>query len=310
MISVEDVCLRFDREVINGVTFQLKEGQILGIAGKSGAGKTSLLKIMAGLLDADSGVVLFDGKQVKGPSGKLVPGHPDIQLVDQQFHLDAFHTVEENIREMVLYLPVKQRDRLVDELIDLMELEDFRTKQSRFLSGGEQQRLALARALACEPKVILMDEPFAHIDARLRTKLINYFLELKNLRKMSLVLVSHDGAEMLGFADQIIHMKNGKIVRKSNPESFYYRFASIEEARLFGAVNSVVIDGKRTYFRPDEYSLEHIEGKQFVPVKFSHSLFTGPVYQNCFSTERKEKVVLYSFNKLQHVSGFTIVKKF
>ena len=80
MISVEDVCLRFDREVINGVTFQLKEGQILGIAGKSGAGKTSLLKIMAGLLDADSGVVLFDGKQVKGPSGKLVPGHPDIQF--------------------------------------------------------------------------------------------------------------------------------------------------------------------------------------------------------------------------------------
>ena len=211
---------------------------------------------------------------------------------------------------MVLYLPIKQRDQLVDELIELMELEDFRTKQSRYLSGGEQQRLALARALACEPKVILMDEPFAHIDARLRTKLINYFIELKNLRKMSLILVSHDGAEMLGFADQIIHMKNGKIARKSNPENFYYRFASVEEARLFGAVNSVVIEGKRVYFRPDEYSLEHIEGKQFVPVEFSHSLFTGPVYQNYFSTERKEKVVLYSFNKLQHVSGFTIVKKF
>ena len=310
MIRVEDVCLRFDRDVINGVSFQLNEGQILGIAGKSGAGKTSLLKIMAGLLDADSGIVLFEGKQVKGPSSKLVPGHPDIQLVDQQFHLDAFHTVEENIREMVLYLPIKQRDKLVDELIELMELEDFRTKQSRYLSGGEQQRLALARALACEPKVILMDEPFAHIDARLRTKLINYFIELKNLRKMSLVLVSHDGAEMLGFADQIIHMKNGKIVRKSNPESFYYRFASVEEARLFGAVNSVVIDGKRVYFRPDEYALERIEGKQFVPAEFSHSLFTGPVYQNYFSTERKEKVVLYSFNKLQYVNGFTIVKKF
>ncbi len=310
MISVEDVHLRFDKDVINGVSFQLKEGQILGIAGKSGAGKTSLLKIIAGLLDADSGVVMFEGTRVKGPSVKLVPGHPEIQLVDQQFHLDAFHTVEENIREMALYLPVKQRDKLVDELIDLMELEDFRTKQSRYLSGGEQQRLALARALACEPRVILMDEPFAHIDARLRTKLINYFLELKDLRRMSLVLVSHDGAEMLGFADQIIHMKNGKIARKSNPESFYYRFVSVEEARLFGAVNSVMIDGKRAYFRPDEYSLERIEGKQFISAKYSHSLFTGPVYQNYFSTERKEKVVLYSFNKLQHVNGFTIVKKF
>ncbi len=310
MLRVEDIHLSFDKEVINGVSFTLKAGQVLGVAGKSGAGKPSLLKIMSGLLDADAGKVFFEGKEVKGPSGKLVPGHPDIQLVDQQFHLDAFHTVEENIREMVLYLPLKQRDKWVNELIELMELEDFRTKQSRYLSGGEQQRLALARALACEPKIILMDEPFAHIDARLRTKLINYFLELKALRKMSLVLVSHDGAEMLGFADQIIHMKNGKIARKSAPESFYYRYASIEEARLFGAVNSVMIDGKRLYFRPDEYALDVVEGKQWIPAKFSHSLFTGPVYQNYFTTERKEKVVLYSFNKLQHVNGFTIVKKF
>jgi iron(III) transport system ATP-binding protein len=310
MLRVEDIHLSFDKEVINGVSFVLNEGQVLGIAGKSGAGKTSLLKIMAGLLDADSGEVLFDGKQVKGPSGKLVPGHPDIQLVDQQFHLDAFHTVEENIREVVLYLPIKQRDKLVNELIELMELEDFRTKQSRYLSGGEQQRLALARALACEPRIILMDEPFAHLDSRLRTKLINYFLELKNLRKVSLVLVSHDGSEMLGFADQIIHMKNGKIARKSNPESFYYRFASIEEARLFGAVNSVMLEGKRLYFRPDEYTFEDIPNAPRIQVTYSHSLFTGPVYQNYFTTERKEKVVLYSFNKLQHVNGFTIVKKF
>jgi ABC-type multidrug transport system ATPase subunit len=310
MLRVEDIHLSYEKEVINGVSFVLNEGQVLGIAGKSGAGKTSLLKIMAGLLDADAGLVLFDGKPVKGPAGKLVPGHPDIQLVDQQFHLDAFHTVEENIRETVLYLPLKQRDKLVNELIELMELEDFRTKQSRYLSGGEQQRLALARALACEPRIILMDEPFAHLDSRLRTKLINYFLELKNLRKMSLVLVSHDGAEMLGFADQIIHMKNGKIARKSNPESFYYRFASVEEARLFGAVNSVIVDGKRLYFRPDEYTLEDFSHAPRIQVTYSHSLFTGPVYQNYFTTERKEKVVLYSFNKLQHVNGFTIVKKF
>ena len=310
MLRVEDIHLSYDKEVINGVSFVLNEGQVLGIAGKSGAGKTSLLKIMAGLLDADAGVVIFDGKQVKGPAGKLVPGHPDIQLVDQQFHLDAFHTVEENIRETVLYLPLQQRDKLVNEMIELMELEDFRKKQSRYLSGGEQQRLALARALACEPRIILMDEPFAHLDSRLRNKLINYFLELKNLRKMSFVLVSHDGAEMLGFADQIIHMKNGKIARKSNPESFYYRFASIEEARLFGAVNSVMVDGKRLYFRPDEYTLEDVSNAPRIQVTHSHSLFTGPVCQNYFMTERKEKVVLYSFNKLQYVSGFTIVKKF
>jgi len=99
MLKVQDLQLNFDRTILQNINFSVGEGEIIGIVGKSGAGKTSLLKIIAGLLDATSGHVFFEGKKVIGPSVKLVPGHPEIQLVNQDFHLDSYFTVEENIRE-------------------------------------------------------------------------------------------------------------------------------------------------------------------------------------------------------------------
>ncbi len=151
MLEAKHIALTFDRPILKGINFSLKAGQIIGIVGKSGAGKTSFLKIMSGLLDSTTGDVFFEGKKVLGPNVKLVPGHPDIQLVNQDFHLDTYHTVEENIREQILYLPKKERDQLVNELLELIELDEVRTQKARTLSGGEQQRLAIARALACEP---------------------------------------------------------------------------------------------------------------------------------------------------------------
>jgi iron(III) transport system ATP-binding protein len=183
----------------------------------------------------------------------LVPGHPEIQLVNQDFKLDTFHTVEENIRECILYLPTNMRDRFVDELIGLLELNDVRTQKAHTLSGGEQQRLSIARALAREPKVLLLDEPFSHLDGRLRLKLITYLIELKQVRGTTIILVSHDGADVLSLSDRIVLMKNGMIQRVGVPRKMYYGYRTLEEARLFGHVNSVMLNGKRTYFRPDEF---------------------------------------------------------
>ena len=307
MLKVQDLQLNFDRTILQNINFSVGEGEIIGIVGKSGAGKTSLLKIIAGLLDATNGHVLFEGKKVIGPSVKLVPGHPEIQLVNQDFHLDSYFTVEENIREQILYLPRKQRDAFVDELLELIELTPIKTQKVNTLSGGELQRLVIAKALACEPKIVLLDEPFVHLDGRLRSKMINYLLELRNVRKTSFILVSHDGSEMLSLADRIFCMKKGVFTRKGKPFDFYYKPKSGEEAKLFGAINSVNINGKRILFRPDEYSLE-IDENGF-EVEFSHSLFTGPIYENYFSTKKNEKIVLYSLNKMEHVRKISIYKK-
>ncbi len=309
MLEVNSVTLNFDRPVLSGINFLLKEGEIFGIVGKSGAGKTSLLKIMSGTLEPTAGTVELMGQKVRGPLIKLVPGHPEIQLVNQDFHLDTYHTVEENIREQILYLPIKERNQLIEELLDLVELTNFRNQKATTLSGGEQQRLALARALACEPRVLLLDEPFVHLDGRLRSKLISYLLELRKIRKTSFVLVSHDGAEMLGLADRIFCMKKGKFYRSGNPKDLYYKPKSIEEARLFGAVNSLIFNNKRVLFRPDEFIESSQEAANSIRVIFQRVLFTGPVYESYFLTEKKEKIVLFDFKSLENVEYIRVEKK-
>jgi ABC-type Fe3+/spermidine/putrescine transport system ATPase subunit len=311
MLEVKNIQLQFHRVILKEINLHLNEGEIIGIVGKSGAGKTSLLKIIGGLLDPTDGVVIFEGKKVHGPQTKLVPGHPEIQLVNQDFHLDTFHTVEENVREQILNLPKKERDELVEELLQLLELYEMRGQKAITLSGGEQQRLSIARALAREPKVVLLDEPFSHLDGRLRSKLSNYFLQLRKIRKMSFVLVSHDGSEVLSLADRIYSMKNGSITRKGKPLDFYYKPKSIDDAKLFGAINSINLNGKRVIFRPDEYHVIPMDevNENGVKVEFDHSLFTGPIYENYFITENKEKIVLYSFKVLEDVRQISVKKK-
>jgi ABC-type sulfate/molybdate transport systems ATPase subunit len=306
MLKVGNIQLAFERKVLSAISFDLKEGEIIGIVGKSGAGKTSLLKIIAGLLDPTAGDLTFEGERIIGPSVKLVPGHPEIQLVNQDFHLDTYHTVEENIREQILYLPLKQRNQLVEELLHLMSLTDMRTQKARTLSGGEQQRLAIARALACEPKIILLDEPFVHLDAKLRAKLIHYLLKLQAIRKTSFILVSHDGSEVLSLCSTIYFMKNGKFVRKACPKDFYYKPKSLDEAKLFGPINKLNVNGQRILFRPDEYEIENENG--MIELDFQFTLFTGIVYQNHFITKNREKILLYSLKPIEDVKKINIVK--
>jgi iron(III) transport system ATP-binding protein len=309
ILEAQNISLSFGRPILKAISLKLKEGEIISIVGRSGAGKTSLLKILAGLLTPDTGSVLFDGERIKGPNERLIPGHDEIYLVNQDFSLDDFHTVEENIRLQILHLKLKVRDRFTDELISLMGLEDVRKQQARSLSGGEQQRLAIARVLAKEPRVILLDEPFSHLDSDLRTRLTSYLLELRRVRGTSFVLVSHDGAEVLGLSDSIFFMKNGVLTKKGDPKKVYYRYGTLQEARLFGPVNSVKIGNERILFRPDEYTLLEVAGAPKLKLQFIEVSFTGPVYENYFLTENQEKIVLFSFTSLEEINVVYIAKK-
>src|SRR3989338_3052536 len=203
MLELRNIELQRTHPVLNTINLTFKEGKIYGIIGKSGAGKTSLLKIAAGYMERTSGEVYFENKRLPGPSEKLLPGHDDIQLVNQDFALDPYHTVEENIRVKVLARRSEVQTELVNEFLALVELDHLRAQKALQLSGGEQQRLALARALACEPRVLLLDEPFVHLDQQLRWKIQTYLRAVNKLYKTILVLVSHDGAEMMGFVEEV-----------------------------------------------------------------------------------------------------------
>lgn len=149
MLSLKHIGLNFDgRWIFRDVNLQVKQGEILGIIGVSGAGKSSLLNIISGHLDPSEGEVFHEGEKLIGPSMKLIPGYEDIQLVNQDFGLDVYHSVEENVREKILHLPLKQQKSLIDEVLDLVGLTHLMTQKAHLLSGGEQQRLSIARALA------------------------------------------------------------------------------------------------------------------------------------------------------------------
>lgn len=304
MIKVENISVLRDDWTLRRVSFDIPEGQLLGIIGDSGAGKTTLLKAIAGFLDLVEGAVYLDDMKLMGPSEKLVPGYEEIQLVNQDFELDSFHTVEENIREKVLHLPKEDQVVLIEEMLDLLELTSLRDRQARWLSGGEQQRLAIARALACEPRYLLLDEPFVHLDQRLRLKVMAYLKALNEVRKTSIVLVSHDGSEMMGFVDTVLHLSDGVIRRKASTKEMYYAPDDEVQGALMGIINAVRLKGQLQLFRPSEYTLE----KEDVSVQFVSCFDTGLLVFNYFTTELNETIVLSSVKPLHGVTAISIKK--
>lgn len=308
MLRIKAIHFNRKKPIVSGVSLQIKNGSFLGIVGPSGAGKSTLLKIIAGLLDADSGTVSLDGERILGPKDRLIPGHPEIKLVDQQFELDRYHTVEENLRLQMNHLPEDLRIELSAELLDLLELSELRNQKAGELSGGEQQRLALARALACEPKVLLLDEPFAHLDAPLKNKVIRYLLSLRKARKTSFVLVSHDGREVLSLADEIAYFNEGEIKRIDKPEAFYLHPESVKEAGFFGEINEVRIGRKSYFFRPDAYTLEETENAIRLELQFRKRHYYGLFILDEYSY-KNQTVLLKNRKENEHLTYIYITNQ-
>lgn len=309
MLAIRSLNLAFKHAVLHDLTLEVKAGSIVGIVGPSGGGKSSLLKIIAGLLDPDSGEVIWKDKRVKGPADQLVPGHPEIQLVNQDFGLDIYHTVEENVVQKMLYLPTDVRQRFSEELLDLVELTHLRTQQAIHLSGGEQQRLAIARSLAMEPEVILLDEPFAHLDAHLKARIGNYLKVLSEVRGTTCILVSHEGQDVLQWCTTIHFMQHGVIQRSDSPESFYFNPASAYEALFFGEIN-VLNEGKKDelLFRPNEYTI--VQSAHGITVQFVTAQFAGAYWRNTVCTSNNETLVLFAQQSLDDVEKIEVTKRY
>lgn len=306
MLELVDIGIKREDWVLREVDLIFEKGQIYGIIGKSGVGKTTLLKLMAGLIDATEGYVQFEGKKLIGPGVKLIPGYEEIQLVNQDFALEPYHTVEQNIKEKVLSRHKEDQLELIEHFLELVELTDIRHRKAHLLSGGEQQRLALARALACEPSVLLLDEPFVHLDQRLRWKITKYLTELNKELQTTIVLVSHDGSEMMGFATRIIAIADGGIARIASINEVYYYPEDKNQGELMGVINEVQIDGKVVFFRPNEYLLD---GKETLKVSFENAYDNGLFICNYFNTSANERIMLTSLKVLDEVKFIEILKK-
>jgi ABC-type sugar transport system ATPase subunit len=310
MITLKNISFkRGERNILQDISLKLNKGEIFGIVGPSGAGKSTLLQIISGLLDADKGEVFLGKEKVVGPSQRLIPGHPEVQLVNQEFSLDNYHSVTENLIVKANHLNNELKYQMIEELLDLLDLSHLAKQKAIQLSGGEKQRLALARALIMESKVILLDEPFAHLDAHIKRRVVDYLIRLKKARKTTFVFVTHDGQDVLTFADRIAYFNENRIQRVTTANEFYFYPTSEMEARFFGEINKVTIDRKTYLFRPTQFSYTMDSTYSvLVPITFKEKTFAGPYSIFTFKVGTRNTISLYDTKDISHADKIYIEK--
>ncbi|WP_194777087.1 ABC transporter ATP-binding protein [Pararhodonellum marinum] len=249
-----------DREkALVGFSLNIQRGTVLSIVGESGSGKSTLLRIVAGLEVQDHGTVHFGDLKIQNPEEKLVPGYDEIQLVHQEYRLYPNSTVEENISRPLLQYEKSYRKSRVEYLLDLLTLKTHRKKLPKQLSGGQQQKVAIGRALSLEPEVLLLDEPFSSLDTIQRRELISELKELLEDLKITVLFVTHDLDDALQMSDELCILQKGKIIQMGKAEEIFRKPKSIYAAKLFSHLNKIPNES-HAYIRPSDIELFRTKG--------------------------------------------------
>jgi len=237
-VSIADIHKSFEKtSVLRGVHLDVPEGTLTAVLGASGSGKTTLLRIVAGFERAGRGEVRLGEDVVEGPTKFLPPERRRIGYVSQDGALFPHLSVWDNV---AFGLPrADRKGKRVEELLDLVGLSGFEKRFPHQLSGGEQQRVSLARALAPRPQLILLDEPFSALDATLRVTLRADVREVLKERGVTAILVTHDQGEAISLADQIAVLRDGAIVQSGTPRQIYETPADLQIASFIGNVNLI-----------------------------------------------------------------------
>ena len=241
-------------KALHDFSLELEKGEFLSIVGESGSGKSTLLRLVAGLMVQTGGQVFLDHKLIENPAQKLVPGYDSIKLIHQDYQLFPNSTVFENIARPLLHYDPAYREQRLKGLLRQFGLEKYRDRLPRQLSGGQQQRVAIAQALAVEPEVLLLDEPFSHLDAIQKRKLILDLKEVLQEMGTTVIFVTHDLDDALRLTDSIIILQRGKVVQKGNSKILCERPKSKYVARLFSPINEIP-ERPSSYIRPSDVRL-------------------------------------------------------
>ncbi|MCW5910903.1 MAG: ABC transporter ATP-binding protein [Cyclobacteriaceae bacterium] len=256
-------------KVLSKVSFEIKPREHVVVAGETGSGKSTLLRIIAGLEQPDSGTVILNDEPVRGPADNLVPGHPHIAYLSQHFELPKFLRVEQ-VLEYARAVSETNRQRI----ISVCKIRHLLARKTDQLSGGEKQRIAIARLLLTHPQVLLLDEPYSHLDAGLKATLKEVVEQIGAKLGVTCVLVSHHPEDTLPWADRVLVLRKGVIVQRGTPQEVYHQPKNEYVAQLFGEYN--LIDGslarllgksnlKGKFVRPEQLNLvEKKTGKWIV----------------------------------------------
>lgn len=304
MLKLNNVSFVYPNQKINtlnSITFTIEQGMNLAIIGESGCGKSTLLKLIYGLLDVNDGEIHWNNELVTGPKFNLVPGMEKMKYLAQDFDLMPFITVAENVGSFLSNFFPEEKKKRVDTLLKAVEMEEFANIKAKYLSGGQMQRVALAKVLAKEPELLLLDEPFSHIDNfrknSLRRKIFSYLKE----KNITCIIATHDVNDSLSFTDEILVIKDGKLVIQDKMSAVYNEKPNKYVASLFDDVSEIEVNGEKKLFYPHELEIvENSEIKVEVKQSFfkgSHFLIEGNFNQSLiyFNSDREHKIetILY-----------------
>lgn len=251
MLQIKNISFGYHKTpVLQNINFNVNQGEVLAVVGESGSGKSTLLKLLYGEYDLDKGHILWKNNEILGPKFNLITGPDYMKFLSQEFDLMPSTTVEANIGEFLSNFYLKEKKKRTEELIKVVELEAFAKTKVRFLSGGQKQRVALAKALANQPEVLLLDEPFSHIDNfRKRSLRRKLFAHLKE-NNITAVVATHDNEDVLSFADNMLVIHNGKRIDMNTPEKLFSNPKNKLTASFFSEFN--VFKLSEIYSREDE----------------------------------------------------------
>lgn len=220
-VTMKDIDFCYDKNndnILEDFDLNIHKGQTLSILGESGSGKSTILRLLAGLEKPKKGKLVIGNKIMNNENTFVPPEKREVGMVFQDYALFPHMTVFENISFGIDHLSKKQRKEKVLETLNLVDLVDHKEKYPHQLSGGQQQRTALARAIVTEPKILLLDEPFSNLDTNLKNNIRESLKEIISKIGITTIIVSHDKLDALKLADQLIVLKEGKIVQKGVPE--------------------------------------------------------------------------------------------
>lgn len=276
MLRVKDIEFSYHKEVtIQKTNFSVEKGTNVAIIGESGCGKSTLLKLIYGLYDLNEGQIFWNEIEVLGPKYNLIPGMDFMKYLAQDFDLMPYITVAENVGKYLSNMFPEKKWERVSELLEIVEMSDFADVKAKNLSGGQMQRVAIARVLALEPEVLLLDEPFSHIDNfrknSLRRKLFAYLKE----KEITCLVATHDSTDVLSFADDVIVMQQGSVVEQGSPKEVYHHPKNNYIASLFGDVNELEIKGEMQLVFPHQLKIVAASDLKIVVL---NSYFRGNLY--------------------------------
>lgn len=219
-LSVKDLYKQFDgKDILKHISFDVKEGEFLGVLGPSGCGKTTLLRILIGLETQDSGEILMDGKDIS----KLKPNQRGMGIIFQNYALFPNMTVLENVEYALKLNPEYKNnsEKIARQTLELIGMSDQLNKRPNQLSGGQQQRVAIARTLALNPKIVLLDEPISALDVTNKEIMKKELKEIQKKFNSTMIFITHDQEEAFYLSDRIMIMSEGNIEQLDTPKNIY-----------------------------------------------------------------------------------------